>query len=380
MNRPLVVTVLRRISLPLLFLALGCQLPHGRGVALESHDAAALAPAGAPARAYPASAEEPRLANLRMLTDGGENAEAYFSADGRRLIFQATRPGESRCDQIYTMEANGSSLRRVSTGLGRTTCGFFFPSGERILYSSTHEAGRECPPPPDYSRGYVWALYDYDMYTAHPDGGDLRRLTRTPGYDAEGTISPDGRTIVFTSVRDGDLEIYTMDARGRNVRRLTHEPGYDGGAVFSPDGNQIVYRAHHPTGAELADYRALLERGLVRPVVLELFIMNADGSNKRQLTRSGAASFAPAFHPNGRQIVFSSNLHDPKSRNFDLYLIDVDGAGLERVTTHPDFDGFPMFSPDGRRLVFASNRGARVRGETNIFVGDWIEQVATSWQ
>jgi Tol biopolymer transport system component len=317
---------------------------------------------------------EPRLANLRQLTHSGENAEAYFSADGQRLIFQATWPGFSECDRIYTMNLDGRDLRRVSNGFGRTTCGYFFPAGDRVLFSSTHHVSEACPAKPDRSRGYVWPLDDYDIYTARPDGSDLRRLTDSPGYDTEATISPDGSTIVFTSVRDGDLDIYAMNADGRNVRRLTSEAGYDGGAFFSRDGRQIVYRAHHPTSSdELADYRTLLRAGLVRPGTLDIWIMDADGSNKRQLTSNGGASFAPFFHPNGRQVIFSSNMTDPRGRNFDLYLINTDGTGLERVTMHAEFDGFPMFSPDGKRLVFASNRGAARAGDTNIFTADWID-------
>lgn len=316
-----------------------------------------------------------RLADLRMLTFAGENAEAYWSAGGERLIFQATRPGESECDQIYIMDDRGGSLQLVSTGQGRTTCAYFFPAADRILYSSTHEAGPACPPPPDYTLGYVWPLYEYDIYTADPDGSDLIRLTDTPGYDAEATISTDGSKIVFTSVRDGDLEIYTMNADGSDVRRLTHREGYDGGPFFSADGSKIVYRAHHPTDPEeLKDYRALLSDGLVRPGTLEIFVMDADGSNQRQITFNGAASFGPFFHPDGKRIIFSSNLHEPSGRNFDLYLINVDGTGLERITTHPEFDGFPMFTPDGRRLVFASNRENRQPGDTNIFVADWVEE------
>ena len=332
-----------------------------------------------PARSEPVDAEpgEGRLANLRMLTFAGENAEAYWSADADQLIFQATRPGESECDQIFTMDDQGRYTTLVSTGNGRTTCAYFFPDGGRILYSSTHAADPACPPPPDYSQGYVWALYDYDIYTAAPDGSDLQRLTETPGYDAEATISEDGERIVFTSLRDGDLDIYTMNADGTGVRRLTHEEGYDGGPFFSPDGSKIVYRAHHPTDPEeLEDYRALLRDGLVRPGTLEIFVMDSDGSNKRQITSNGAANFGPFFHPDGRRIIFSSNLHEPDGRNFDLYLINLDGTGLERVTTHPEFDGFPMFTPDGRRLVFASNRFNRQRGDTNVFVADWIEDPA----
>ena len=319
--------------------------------------------------------EETRLVHLRMLTLRGENAEAYFDADGTRLIFQAKRPGSPECDQIWTMGTNGEDLRMVSTGRGQTTCAYFFPSGDRILYSSTHASSPECPAPPDYSRGYVWPLHDHEIYTADPDGSDLRRLTRSPGYDAEATVSPDGSSIVFTSVRDGDLEIYVMDSDGGNVRRLTHEEGYDGGAFFSADGSRIVYRAHHPeTAAEREDYRALLEEGLIRPGRLDLFVMNADGTEKRRLTDNGAANFAPFFHPDGDRIIFSSNLHDPESRNFDLYMIGTDGSGLERITTHPSFDGFPMFTRDGKRLAFASNRNNRSEGDTNVFIADWVDE------
>jgi Tol biopolymer transport system component len=316
---------------------------------------------------------ETRLANIRQLTFGGQNAEAYFSSDGTRLIYQATTDG-LRCDQQFVMSTDGSSRRMVSTGRGKTTCGYFYDRDRRILYSSTHLAGPECPPAPDYSQGYVWALDDYDVFTARADGSDLLRLTRTPGYDAEATVSPGGRTIVFTSVRDGDLDIYTMRTDGSGVRRLTTELGYDGGAFFSHDGGQIVYRAYHPESPEeREEYLRLLGRNLVRPVRMELWVMNADGTERRQVTRLGGANFAPFFTPDDRRIIFSSNHANPRSRNFDLYLVNLDGTGLERVTTHPEFDGFPMFSPDGRRLVWASNRLGRVRGETNIFVAGWIE-------
>lgn len=317
--------------------------------------------------------EEKRLRNVRQLTFSGENAEAYFSADDRQIIFQAHEgPG---CDQIYTMALDGSGRRMVSTGKGKTTCAYFFPGGKRILYASTHGAGPECPPPPDYSRGYVWKLYPaFDIYTARPDGSGLKRLTSTPGYDAEATISRDGKKIVFTSMRDGDIDIYTMDANGKNVKRLTTELGYDGGPFFSPDGKKIVYRAHHPQDPkEIEEYKRLLKDGALRPTRFELFVMDADGSNKRQITRHGAASFAPFFHPDGKRIIFASNLHDPRSRNFDLYLINLDGTGLERVTYHETFDSFPMFTSDGRRLIWASNRNQAKPGDTNIFIADWVE-------
>jgi TolB protein len=317
---------------------------------------------------------EPRLTNIRMLTNGGENAEAYFSADASRLIFQATRPGISSCDQIYTMDADGTDVRMVSSGKGATTCAYFFPSGDRILYSSTHEHSPECPPRPDYSQGYVWPLHPFDIYTADPDGADLRKIGSSPHYDAEATISPDGSRIVFTSTRDGDLEIYTMNADGTDIRRLTREPGYDGGAFFSTDGRRIVYRAHHPeTAEELADYRRLLSRNLIRPSQLDIYVMDADGSNRVRVTDNGAANFAPYMHPDGERIIFSSNMDDPDERNFELYMIRVDGTGLERITNSPEFDGFPMFSADGRQLVFASNRNQARPGETNVFMADWRE-------
>ncbi|HUH13722.1 MAG TPA: hypothetical protein VMK65_11455 [Longimicrobiales bacterium] len=325
---------------------------------------------------FPASPDEPRLRSLRRLTDGGENAEAYFSGDDGRLIFQATRSGGNGCDQIYTMDLATGQERRVSTGEGKTTCGYFFPSGEAIVYSSTHHVSPACPARPDYSRGYVWPLDPYDIFVARPDGSDLRQLTHEPGYDAEATLSPDGRTIVFTSDRDGDLDIYAMDADGSNVRRLTDTPGYDGGPFFSPDGARIVYRAYHPADpAELEEFRALLRDGLVRPGQLDIWVMDADGGNQRQVTSFEGASFAPFFHPSGRRIIFSSNLHDPTGRDFDLYLVADDGTGLERVTTSPEFDGFPMFSHDGRLLAFASNRGATREGDTNVFLAEWVEDL-----
>ena len=319
--------------------------------------------------------QERHLKNVRQLTFGGENAEGYFSADDRRLIFQSTRP-PFQCDQIFTLELEpDSEPRLVSTGRGVTTCAYFYPSGDRILFSSTHESRAECPPRPDDSRGYVWPLHpEYEIYTAGADGSDLRRLTTSPRYDAEATISRDGRRIVFTSLRDGDLELYAMDADGSNVRRLTHELGYDGGAFFSYDGTKIVYRAHHPkTPEEVAETEALLERNLIRPTTLEIFVMNADGTGKRQVTRNGAANFAPYFFPDGRRILFASNLHDPSGRNFDLYAVNVDGSGLERVTYDETFDSFPMFNSDGTKLVWASNRNAGRPGETNLFIADWVE-------
>ncbi|MGH7607644.1 MAG: hypothetical protein ACREME_09905, partial [Gemmatimonadales bacterium] len=309
--------------------------------------------------AVPADSGETHLRNIRQLTFGGQNAEAYFSRSGRQLIFQR-QESDSTCDQQYIINVDGTGLRRVSSGRGRTTCGYFFDADRRMLYSSTEHLGPACPPRPDYSRGYVWALYDYDIYATAPSGSDReapRRLAASPRYDAEATLSPDGRTVVFTSLRDGDLEIYTMRVDGSGVRRLTHTLGYDGGPFFSPDGTLIVYRAWHPaTPADSTDYVALIERDLVRPTRMEIWVMDADGGNQRQVTRLGGANFAPFFHPDGRRILFASNHANPRSRNFDLYLVNLDGTGLEQVTTNAEFDAFPMFSPDGRRLVWASNR------------------------
>src|SRR5215212_1710315 len=317
----------------------------------------------APARA------EPHLSNIRQLTFGGDNAEAYFSRDGTRLIFQSTRDGRA-CDQQYVMNVDGSGVRRVSTGFGKTTCGYFYDADKKIFFGSTHAADTACPPKPDPSKGYVWGLDPFDIYTANADGSALRRLTSYGVYTAEGTLSPDGRTIVFTSLKDGDLDIYTMSVDGSDVRRLTTAPGYDGGAFCSPDGRQIVYRAYHPTDStELATYRDLLAQRLVRPNKMEIWVMNADGTEQRQVTHLGRANFAPYFTPSGKQVIFSSNHHtEPRLGNFDLFLVNLDGTGLEQVTTSPVFDGFPQFSPDGKRLVWASNRHASKPTETNIFM------------
>jgi len=335
----------------------------------EAGEAAAAAPAVARAT----DSGETHLANLRQLTFGGQNAEAYFSAEGTRLIFQRTA-AEGGCDQQYVMNTDGSDLRMVSSGLGRTTCGYFYANDTRIIYASTVHLSEACPPDPDMSRGYVWPIPDFDLCTSNLDGTDLQRLTTSPGYDAEATLSPDGSTIVFTSTRDGDLDIYTMNVDGTNVRRLTTTPGYDGGPFFSPDGTKIIYRASRLASPEAAaDYTALLGEGLVRPSALEIWVMNADGSDQRQVTSLGGANFAPFFHPDGKRVIFSSNHHNPQGRNFDLFMVDLDGTNLVQITMDDDFDGFPMFSPDGSQLVFASNRYGSVPGETNIFIADWVQ-------
>lgn len=347
-----------------------------RGAACALVETCRAREAGAqPARLAP-DPRERRLASLRQLTFGGQNAEAYFDWTGTRLIFQSTRPPFG-CDQIFTMRDDGSDVRLVSTGRGRTTCAFFFPDGRRFIYASTHLAAAGCPPPPDRSGGYVWPIYpSYEIFAADVDGGAPRRLTDNVGYDAEGAVSPDGSRIVFTSLRQGDLDLYTMNADGGDVRRLTDRPGYDGGPFFSWDGRSIVYRAAYPdTAAERDEYRELLRRSLVRPRRLEIYLMRADGTGVRQITRNGAASFAPFLHPNGEQVVFSSNLHDPTGRTFALYLANVDGGGLERVTFTESFASFPMFSRDGARLVFCGSRNATSPREMNVFIADWVSKI-----
>ena len=360
---------------PLLLIRASALLLAGAACARSAGGPPPPAPGIAPSQVYvePQPGER-HLGRIRQLTFGGNNAEAYFSPDGSRLIFQRQDRLRSGCDQQYTMKTDGSEMRRVSNGEGRTTCGYFYDGGRRIHYSSTFGDAHRCPPPPDRSQGYVWPLDNLEIYTARPDGSDLHQLTRNDAYDAEATVSPDGSRIVFTSTRDGDLELYTMKTDGSDVRRITTRVGYDGGAFFSPDGRHLVWRAMYPeTAADSADYSRLLDQRLVRPTRLELWTADADGSHARQVTHLGAASFAPYFHPDGKRIIFATNYPDAHGRNFDLYLVGVDGSGLERVTTSPDFDAFPMFSPDGSKLVFASNRHAGEPGETNIFIADWVE-------
>jgi Tol biopolymer transport system component len=341
----------------------------------------------------PSHPVERHLANIRQLTAGRQNAEAYFSFDGAKLIFQSTNdwsqgtgnpspntPASSErglpCYQMYVLDLETGNIRRVSMGTGSTTCGYFFPGDRRVLFSSTHLAGQQCPPKPKREGRYRWALDDYDIFSIGMNGQGLHRMTATPGYDAEATVSPDGKAIVFTSMKDGDLDLYAMNLDGTHVRRLTTEIGYDGGAFFSPDSKRIVYRASHPKNpAELDAYRTLLARNLVEPGQLEIFVMAADGGEKRQVTANGSSNFAPYFHPDGKRIVFSSSQHDQGKDGpptFHLYLINDDGTGLEQVTATGRFNSFPMFSPDGKRLVWVSDRNAAEKGEFNLFIAEWV--------
>ncbi len=314
---------------------------------------------------------EKHLNNLRQLTFGGQNAEAYFSYDGKELIFQSTRDALA-CDAIFRMDSDGGNVRRISSGKGVTTCAFIAPDNQSVIYASTHLQHQQCPPKPDYSKGYVWPLHaEYDIFTAGPGGENPQRLTDSDSYDAEAVYSPKGDRIVFTSLRSGDLELYLMNPDGSGVEQLTDQPGYDGGAFFSLDGEWIVWRASRPTGEALEDYRALLKQGLIRPGKLELYIMELETRTTVQLTDNGAANFGPYWHPDGGHIIFSSNMHDPDGRNFDLYMIDIESRDIERITHYEGFDGFPMFSHDGSQLVFASNRLGKVKGETNVFIADF---------
>jgi len=320
--------------------------------------------------------KEKHLKNLRMLTEEGENAEAYFSFDEKSLIFQG-RHAPYQCDQIFTMDLDGSHKKLVSTGMGRTTCSFYMPGDQSIIYASTHLADKNCPPPPDYSKGYVWKVYkSYDLFVSKLDGSEPQPLAGHDGYDAEATVSPLGDKIVFTSQRMGDLDIYTMSLDGSDLLQLTDKLGYDGGPFFSWNGKKIVYRAYHPrTEPEIKRYKALLADELIEPSKFQIWVMNSDGSEKRQVTNNDYANFAPFYHPDNQRIIFCSNLNssDPRQSDFNLWMINEDGSGLEQITFFEKFDGFPMFTSDGKRLVFASNRFNKKERDTNVFLADWID-------
>ena len=363
-------------------------------------------PATAADAAYDAASDslrfpgETHLRNIRQLTFGGNNAEAYWSPDGRQLVFQSdwAALNPQGCDQQYVMNADGSPLpgglsagpavgrySLASTGQGRTTCGYFMPQtgphAGRVLYASTHDGSRACPTSKAGASGrYVWDIFPtFDIYTATPDGRDVRPLVQGPGYDAEGTVSPDGRYMIFTSTRSGDLELWRLDLATGALLQITDTPGYDGGAFFSPDSRQIVWRASRPTGDDLAEYQRLLREDTIEPGELNIFVADADGQNARQITSLPGANWAPSWHPSGRQIIFATNQRSTQDgtggRTFDLYRVNTDGTGLERLSFSDTFDAFPLFSPDGTKVVFASNRRAdrAPSRDTNIFVADWVE-------
>ncbi len=323
-------------------------------------------------RAIQHNPAETNVSNVRQLTFGGQNAEAYWSADGSKIIYQTRQP-EFPDEQIFTMNWDGSGKKLMSTGKGRCTCSYFLPDMSGIMFSSTHERNEGAQKPVDMSKGYVWMVNpDFAIYRADIDGKNLKPILKKSGYMAETTVAPNGKYITFTGGFEGDLDIYRANLDGSGVRKMTNEKGYDGGPFVSWDSKKIVYRrGTMATEQEVHEYEDLLKQNLVRPSKLEIWIMDADGRNKKQVTKLGAASFAPFLHPDGKRIIFASNYGDPKGREFDLFLINVDGTGLKQVTKTPDFDGFPMFTRDGKKLVFASNRNGSVRGETNIFTADW---------
>jgi Tol biopolymer transport system component len=324
---------------------------------------------------------EKHFKNIRQLTFGGDNAEAYFSNDGKYLVFQKTNIIEGiACDQIWMgkiPEKNNEPFipKLVSTGTGRTTCAYFYPDGKHILYASTHLASKECPAVPDKVKRYIWPLYPgFDIFKADTNGHIVRRLTKRKGYDAEATISPKGDKILFTSLRNGDLDLYTMDLKGRHVRRITHDLGYDGGGWFSPDGKKIVWRVSRPkTPEEIADYKNLLSKNLVAPTSMEVWIANSDGSDAHQVTFLDKANWAPNFLPDGKHIIFCSNHEYRRGFPFNMYITDTNGKGLEKISRDNGFDAFPMFSRDGKKIAFSSNRNNGGTRDTNVFIAEWVE-------
>jgi len=314
----------------------------------------------------------PHLDNIKQLTFGGQNAEAYWSPDGKRLIFQSTRD-KLQCDQIFIMNADGSDQHMVSTGKGRTTCGYFMADNKHILYASTHEAGDACPADADRSKGYVWAVYPgYDIYLATDDGKIQKKLTSAQGYDAEGTVNWKTGKIVYTSLQSGDLDLWTMNSDGSGKKQLTKSEGYDGGPVLSRDGKKLAWRANHPATPETEKkYRDLLSENLTSPMKMELLVADSDGKNAKQITDFGCAAFAPTFTPDGKKILFSSNKHNCDGRKFELFMCNLDGSGLEQVTDFGGFTAFPELSPDGKKIVFASDKDAKARYEFNIFTAEW---------
>jgi Tol biopolymer transport system component len=318
--------------------------------------------------------ESQHLKAIRQVTYGLARAgEGYFSPDGRSIIFQAvphfpasiyhrSKPDEDGY-QIFLAELNeNAAAKLVSTGKGRCTCSFFHPNGKSILFASTHlspsdEAER--PKGPAYSRTarYRWEFPEsMDIFAADLDGHGLVRLTDAPGYDAEGSYSPDGSQIVFTSFRDGDAEIYIMNADGTNARRITRAKGYDGGPFFSPDGKRIIYRSDRRNND-----------------LLQIYINNPEGTAERALTSNEFVNWGPFWHPDCRHIVYATSKHGHS--NYEIYLMDVDTGREERITYHEGFDGLPVFNPDGKRLMWTSS-GRTDDRKSQLFIADFALEAA----
>ncbi len=312
------------------------------------------------------------ISNLKQLTNGGQNAEGYWSPNGKKIVFQTTRD-KFECDQIFVMNSDGTDQHLVSNGKGRTTCGYFLPGNKHILYASTHEDGPACPAPADRSKGYVWAVSPtYDIYVAKLNGEIVKRLTNSNGYDAEATVNFKTKRIIYTSMVSGDLDLWTMSLDGLKKRQLTKSVGYDGGAVFSRDGKQIVWRGNHPQSTEnVKKYKDLLKENLTTPMKMEIMISDANGQNVRELTHFNCASFAPTFTPDGKHIIFSSNKHNCDGRDFELYMMDTKGNNLQQITNFGGFTSFPEISPDGKKIIFSSSYQTKSRYEFNLFVADW---------
>ena len=325
---------------------------------------------------------ETHFSNVKQLTFGGDNAEAYWSFDNSMLIFQSNNEdwGVS-CDQIFVMNPHTDDLsakppKMISTGLGRTTCAYFLPGNETFVYGSTHLGGEDCPVEPERVPGrYVWPIYkSYDIFTSDLEGNIINQLTDYEGYDAEATLSPKGDKIVFTSLRTGDLELFVMNVDGSNVVQVTDQLGYDGGAFFSPDGEKLVFRSSRPKTEEaIKKYKDLLSEGLVEPSDMEIYTVNIDGTELKQITDLGGANWAPFYHPSGERIIFSSNYKSQRGYGFNLFMVDADGGNVEQITHDEIFDAFPMFSYDGKKLIFSSNRNNGGTHDTNLFLADWVD-------
>ena len=353
-------------------------------VGCQNAPAPAPTSSASPSDSEAASTPESHLRNVRQLTFGGDNAEAYWSFASDALVYQTTQPHAGiPCDQIFVMplDSDGSANAdaapfRVSSGLGRTTCPYFLPGDTVIVYATTEGTDKACPTVPE--RGpegnYVWPIYpSYDLVLHNLQTQEIQVIAPSPAYDAEATVSPRGDRMVFTSTRNGDLDLYTCALDGSDIQQVTHELGYDGGAFFSPDGEWLIWRASRPTtDEEVLNYQNLLAQNMVEPTAMELFIARADGSEMRQLTSLGGANWAPFFHPDGKHVLFSSN-HASGRFPFNIFMIGVDGEGLEQVTFDEAFDSFPMFSPDGKKLAFSSNRNNGRTRSTNLFVADWVD-------